>query len=73
MREKTSRNEALVKLHKIFPELHYSKLGELFPVDGKPLSKQRVHRILHDTPEKPQNRLQRWLSRYLDKLIEVLD
>jgi len=45
MREKTDRNEELVRMHGERPELSFTQLGRRFGI-----SKQRAHKIFQDNP-----------------------
>ena len=44
---KRGRNEAIVNVRKNFPNLSLAEIGIMFGDNGKPLSPQRVHQILH--------------------------
>lgn len=59
MRKKIGRNKGLVKMHRVWPNLSYSDLGFAFGI-----SKQRVHRILQDNPEKLYNQREGILSHF---------
>ena len=49
---KTERNQAIIKTRKDNPRLSLEEIGEMFPVDGKPLSPQRVAQIIDKYSER---------------------
>lgn len=63
MKKKLDRNQALVLIHKEHPSLSYSELGRPFGI-----SKQRVHKILQDTPEKKH-----WIKTLFNNMCEAIN
>ena len=45
-RRKLERNRRVVEAYENMPNISLREIGEMFPVDGKPLSPSRVYRII---------------------------
>ncbi len=57
MKRETDRNKEIYQFSLKNPEVSQEKIGRMFPVNGKPLSRQRISKIIMKERENETNNI----------------